>query len=120
MASIELSKLSQFKNLFSEKYLNPMQCNLSFMKCNTVTYFIIGGILLFAVLLLLFANQQSGIKLLLSTVCLCAIFIACSLVLINLCVSNAPGVFSYITIGGAILMTLVIVLAFRKSKTPAK
>jgi hypothetical protein len=116
MQAISIEKLSDMKNFFDKKYLNPMKCDLSFMKCNLFIYFVIGAILLFSVLLLMFTSNYSGIGLLTSTICLCIIFMVCSLILLNLCVSDAPGLFSYITIGVSLLLTLVIVLWFRKNK----
>lgn len=111
---VRLDKLNDLKGFLSEKYLNPMKCNLSFMKCNLFIYFVIGAILLFSVLILFFASKYSGIGLLISTLCLCIIFVVCSLLLLNLCATEAPSMHSYITIAGAILLTLVIVLLFKK------
>ena len=111
-----LNKLADIKRFFDIKYVNPLKCDLSFMKCNLFIYFVIGAILLFSVLLLMFASNYSGVGLLLSTVCLCIIFVVCSLILLNLCLSNAPELYSYITIGGSLLLTLLIVLLFRKNK----
>lgn len=111
---ISMDKIANLKGFLNEKYLNPMKCDLSFMKCNLFIYFVIGAILLFSVLILFFASKYSGIGLLLSTLCLCIIFVVCSLILLNLCVSESPSMYSYITIAGAILLTLVIVLLFKK------
>lgn len=120
-SSINVNKLANLKGFLNEKYLNPMKCDLSimkcdlsFMKCNLFLYFVIGAILLFSVLILFFASKYSGMGLLLSTLCLCIIFVVCSLILLNLCISEAPSRLSYITIASAILLTLLIVLLFKK------
>ncbi len=106
-------KLSSFINTDN---LNPMKCDLSFINCRTFLYYVFGTIMLFAVLILLTANKYSGFSLLMSTLCLCTIFVVCSMVLLNLCSSKSPTIYHYITIGGSILSMLVILLFFSRSK----
>ena len=112
--SITIPKLDEVKGFLTEKYLNPMKCDLSFMKCNIFIYFVIGSIFLFSALILFFSSKYSGVGLLMSTLCLCVIFVVCSLILLNLCVAKSPTMYSYITIACAFLLTLLIVFLFRK------
>lgn len=98
-----------------ENYLNPMKCNISSLNCKYVLYFIIMMAVLFAILLLSSDSKYSGISMLLSTICLILIFIMCTLLLMRLCTSNAPDMYSYVTLGSAFVVTILVSYFFRRN-----
>lgn len=112
LASESAEKLSQLVPQIEPKYLNPLQCQ-PFSKCKLFVYFIIGMIAVFTLLLLFRASKLSKFSLLLSTLCLCIVFIACSLLLLNLCVAGASDILSYITLGVSILVIIIIIMFFK-------
>lgn len=111
LRQIDTSKLTQYMNA---QYLNPLKCDLAFLKCNNVVYFMIGMIVLFLAVILFTAHKYSNISLFIVTVCLGIIFVVASIVLIHFCYEKSPSMYSYITLGIAILLTLVIVSFFKK------
>lgn len=120
-----MDNLNKFKGVVNDavkkvdvKYLNPLQCNLSFMNCNMFIYFVIGMIALFTLLLIFMSSRYSKISLLLATLSLCIVFIGCSLLLLNMCILKKPEIYSYITLGCAIFVVIIIFAIFRPSQTP--
>lgn len=111
LRQIDVSKLKGYMN---QQYLNPMKCDLSFLKCNYAVYFMVGMIILFLALILFAAHKYSNLSLFIVTLCFGIIFVVCSLLLIHLCSSNSPTMYSYITLGVAILITLLVITFFRK------
>ena len=98
-------------------FFNPMQCDLSVLQCNTAVYYVIGMIILFIVLFVFRITKYSKISLMFSTLSLCMVFIATSLLLVNLCVNASPNWHSYLTLGIAILLTITI-LSWFNTKQP--
>lgn len=99
----------------SSSFLNPLGCDFSlFSRCNPVFYYIVGMIALLCIMFVLFANKVSRGTLLMSTICHILIFVACSIVLLNLCVSGRVAFFSYVVIAVALLCTFMVVLMFSK------
>jgi phosphoglycerol transferase MdoB-like AlkP superfamily enzyme len=112
-------KLDELLHKVDPKYLNPLQCNLSFMHCNAFVYFVIGMVVLFTVWLLFFSSKYSKFSLLLTTVCLGLIFIGCSLLLLNMCALNKPDLYNYIALGCSAIVVLLVLRFFRSSdETP--
>lgn len=99
-----------------EQYLNPnpLQCNLSFFKCSPFMYYVIGMVAFLMFMFFIYASKVSKGALIISTICHLIIFLACALVLLNLCVSQAPNMYSYIVVGIALLCTSMIVLLFSR------
>lgn len=113
---IDLQKISvnDIKGYFSEKYLNPLKCNLSFMNCNMFIYFMIGIIIIFSIFLLFHANKYSGFNLFLSTMCMGMIFAVCSLLLLNICITNSSVIYSYMTLTIGTLLILMLTVFIKK------
>lgn len=99
-----------------EEYLNPnpLRCDLSFVKCSPFIYYVVGMVAFLAFLFFIYASKVSKGVLLISTICHLLIFIACALVLLNLCVSQSPDMYSYIVVGIALLCTSLVVILFSK------
>lgn len=99
-----------------ESYVNPLNCDLSFMKCKTFLYFIVGTILFLAIGTIMYYDSFTGAKFVLSMTCVCALFLVCSLILLNLCLSNPSmkKMYSYITIGIFAALSLIGFLMIKK------
>lgn len=108
-----VTKMSEtVKGFLVPQYLNPLQCSLNIPNLHLVLYFVIGMIALFVILFLFKSQNMSKISLLLSTTCLCAIFLVSTMLLVNLCVNNYPDVYNYLSIMGAFILTSCTVWMF--------
>lgn len=102
------------QGFLTERYLNPLKCELSFQKCHVALYYVIGMITLYLLVILFTAHKYSNISLFIITICLGVIIIGCALILLNLCYANSPSIYSYITLGVSTLLTFMVIVFFRK------
>lgn len=105
---------SVMDKIYIPPFLNPLKCDMSFLKCNYVVYYIGGMILLLTILFILYASKVSRGALIVSAFCHCFIFLACSTILLNLCMSSSPKLFTYFIIGVALLCTSLVIVLFGK------
>jgi len=111
LRTINLQKLKGFVN---EQYLNPLKCEISLDKCRTALYFVVGMVAIYLLTILFSAHKYSNISLFLTTILLCVILFGGFTLLMNLHISNYPPTYEYVTIVGGLLLSLVIVLFFKK------
>jgi hypothetical protein len=102
------------KGFLTEKYLNPLKCDLSFQKCHIAFYYVIGMIALYLLIILFTAHKYSNISLFIITLCLGIIIIGCTLILLNLCYTDSPSLYSYVTLGVSTLLSFMVITFFRK------
>lgn len=112
---MDTKKLTELFNRINPAYLNPLQCNLSFMHCNSFIYFLIGFIALYTIWIVFFSSKYSKISLLMTISCLGILFIGSSLLLLNMCVLKKPDMYSYIILGITAVFALLIFSLFRPS-----
>ena len=95
-------------------YVNPLNCDLSFVNCKTYLYFVVGTILLLTVGMIVYYDSFTGPRMALSLACMCVIFLLCSVVLLNLCKTGNSSLYSYATIGVSALVAVVVFLMLKK------
>ena len=114
---MDKAKLDELMKIANTKYLNPLQCDMSFMHCNTFIYFIIGMIALFTMWILFFSAKYSKTSMLFMLVCLFFLFIGCSLLLLNMCMLKKPDAYNYIALGCSIFAVILVMRFFRPYTT---
>ena len=107
-----------------DNVMKSIDCSCSPLpqKCNIFKYFVIAMIIFFVIMFLFRTQGYSKMTLLLSTSCLCVIFMACAYILLKLCHGDHPTIISYVTIAFAVLLIVIVLMTFKKGTpipTPA-
>lgn len=95
-------------------YLNPLKCDVSVVNCDWYIYYAIAIVIMFTVLFIIYLSKYSKTTLILSTLCHLVLFIMCSIVILNVCSSNASKTLGITVTGISILLTLLLIIFFSK------